>query len=114
MRLFGGGGRTAQSDMEVGIDAVAEAITSGSHTLVDVRERDEWQAGHIGEAIHIPLGELSRRLGELDRTKPVYTICLSGSRSLLAAQMMVKAGFPDVKSMQGGMAAWARAGKPYI
>lgn len=113
MGLFGGF-RGGQSGNEVGIDAVAESIQTGSHTLVDVRERDEWQAGHIEQAIHIPLGELSRRLGELDRTKPVYTICLSGSRSLLAAQMLTKAGFPEVKSMRGGMAAWARAGKPYV
>lgn len=102
------------NDMEVSISGVEEAIVSGSHCILDVRELDEWQAGHIAEAIHIPLGELSRRLGELDTSKPIYTVCLSGSRSELAAHMLTKAGFADVKSMQGGMSAWARAGKPYV
>ena len=56
--------------------------------VVDVREDDEWAAGHIDGARHIPLGRLTARAGEIDRDRPVVTVCRSGSRSGKAAQYL--------------------------
>lgn len=103
-----------RSSDEVSVDTVDAAIATGSHTILDVRELDEWQDGHIAEAIHIPLGELDLRLQELPQDKPVYTICHSGKRSLVAVDILASGGRSDAKSMAGGMVAWASAGKPYV
>jgi sulfur dioxygenase len=77
-----------------------------------VRERDEWNEGHIPDAQFIPLGELPARVGELDAARPVITICRSGQRSLVAVEILQRAGFTDVASMAGGMLAWAQARQP--
>lgn len=102
------------SRLEVSVDEVAEAISSESHTLLDVRERDEWDAGHIEEAILIPLGELQVRANEIPADKPIYTICRSGKRSITALQILDATGHPGGKSMAGGMIAWHEAGKPMV
>ncbi len=68
---------------------------------------DEWAAGHIPDAVHIPLGELPALQRELDPQRPVITVCRSGNRSLVAAEHLLAGGFRDVKSLAGGMKAWA-------
>lgn len=79
--------------------------------LLDVREPDEWAAGHAPNAVHIPLGDVPARLDELpepDATLPV--ICRSGGRSSRAVQWLLAQGF-EVVNVDGGMRAWAGAGK---
>ena len=93
---------------------VAEAISAradGTTQIVDVREPEEWRGGHIPGAIHIPLGQLQQRHGKLDSTRPVIIVCRSGNRSLVAARMLKSVGFGEVKSLAGGMIAWASAGQ---
>lgn len=102
------------SHLEVDVPDVESAISSGTHTVLDVRELDEWQDGHIAEAVHIPLGDLAARAGELPAGKPVYTICRSGKRSITAIGILESAGVRDAKSMAGGMIAWHEAGKPMV
>lgn len=102
------------SHLEVTVNEVDEAIDRGTHTVVDVREPDEWQEGHIAEAVHIPLGELSARASELPAGKPVYTVCRSGKRSITAIEILESAGLRGAKSMAGGMIAWHEAGKPMV
>lgn len=80
--------------------------------LVDVREPREWTDGHIPGSIHIPLGDLVGRAGELDKSLPVVAICRSGRRSLTATDALLELGFAQVASMQGGMIAWSNAGLP--
>lgn len=80
--------------------------------LLDVRWPDEWTEGHAPRAVLIPLDELLERKGELDPTRPVVTVCRSGRRSLAAAELLLGAGFPDVRSLAGGMIAWREAGLP--
>ena len=75
-------------------------------TLLDVRQDFEYAEGHLPGATHIPLAELSERLGELDQSKPVLAYCHAGMRSLAAANLLVGQGFADVRSMNGGIAAW--------
>src|SRR5687768_4369903 len=89
-----------------------DARASGTHQIVDVREADEWTEGHMPDAVFIPLGELASRTAELDPAQPVITVCKSGQRSLVAADILQRAGFKDVASMAGGIIAWAEAGQP--
>jgi rhodanese-related sulfurtransferase len=77
--------------------------------LVDVRLDDEWEAGHIAGARHIPLDSLSARAGEIDRSQPVVLYCRSGDRSGGAADALAASGW-DVQSMEGGLEAWVEKG----
>ncbi len=73
--------------------------------VLDVREDDEWTAGRIQGAVHIPLGELDRRVSELDRNRPVVTVCRSGGRAGKAAELLGAAGL-NAEIMDGGMTKW--------
>jgi rhodanese-related sulfurtransferase len=81
--------------------------------LVDVREADEWAAGHAPDAVHIPLGELTERLGELPEADRLLLICHSGVRSGRATAWLVQNGY-DAVNVDGGMVDWARAGLPVV
>jgi rhodanese-related sulfurtransferase len=81
--------------------------------LLDVREDDEWTAGHAPEAVHVRLGELGVRAGELPHDREVYVICRSGARSAYAAQTLAAAGFSTV-NVADGMTGWAVAGRPMV
>lgn len=82
--------------------------------VLDVREDKEFAAGHIPKAKHIPLGQLSKRINELDKfkNKPVLVTCRSGQRSARACGMLKKAGFETVYNQAGGIIAWERANLP--
>jgi rhodanese-related sulfurtransferase len=79
--------------------------------LVDVREPDEWTAGHAPGAVHIPLGQLGARYTEIPQDGRVYVICRAGSRSNQAAHALAGAGW-DVVNVSDGMTGWAAAGRP--
>lgn len=79
--------------------------------LVDVRYDKEWEAGHIEGALHIPEDDLEDRLDELDRSRPVITVCRAGTRSDEAAEWLRGQGF-DAQNLDGGMLAWKWAGLP--
>jgi adenylyltransferase/sulfurtransferase len=74
--------------------------------LVDVREPAEYAARCIPQARLIPLGELPKRVSELDRAKLVVVHCKSGVRSATACQLLRAAGFPQVLNLRGGIEAW--------
>lgn len=102
------------SHRETDVKRVAEAISLDSHTILDVREQDEWDGAHIEESVHIPLGELEVRAGELPMDKPIYTVCHSGVRSLAAIDILDRAGYSGAKSLAGGVVAWYQTGKPLV
>ena len=81
--------------------------------LLDVREDDEWAAGHAPDAVHVRLGELGARVGEVPQDREVYVICRSGTRSAYAAQALASAG---LEGRQRGRRhdRWAVAGRPMI
>lgn len=81
--------------------------------LLDVREQDEWDAGHVEGAQHIPLGELGARLAEVPRDRVVVAVCRSGSRSDRAAKGLRQSGF-QAENLDGGVTAWKRAGLPLV
>ena len=93
---------------------VTQMINRGKTTIVDVRSGEEFAAGHLRDAKHIPLADLSTRIGELDKskTRTVVMVCQTGARSDKAARQLQAAGFEDVHSLEGGLAAWKAAGLP--
>ena len=80
--------------------------------LIDVRNEQEWSRGHIANAKHFSLGELPQHITELPHSKPLITVCGSGYRSSIAASLLQRAGFDELSSMDGGMAAWNKQHLP--
>ena len=80
--------------------------------LVDVRGPAEWKNGHIPGATHIFLPHLQKRLGELDRERPVLVYCATGYRASLAASVLQREGFNDVRNLPGSFHAWKAAKFP--
>lgn len=83
------------------------------HLVLDVRERHEWQAGHIDGSVHIPMGELGDRLGEIPADAPIVTVCRSGRRSGQVAKALNKRGY-DATNLDGGLQAWQQRGLSLI
>ena len=90
--------RIAQMSVEELRERLAQDVT-----LIDVRSDREWNAGHAANAVHVPIGEINRRINEFDRQKTIATICEGGYRSMLAASIFLRAGFSDVANVAGGM-----------
>jgi rhodanese-related sulfurtransferase len=85
---------------------------SAGALLVDVRQPDEWSAGHAPNTKLIPLGSLAGRLGEIPRDREVLLICRSGNRSGSAQSQLLQLGYENVINVSGGMHAWVGAGLP--
>jgi rhodanese-related sulfurtransferase len=99
--------------MANGLPEVPAAAVPDGAWLLDVRELDEWEAGHAPKATHIPLGQLGVRTAELPADQEIYVICRSGVRSARAAQALNGAGWQAV-NVGGGMQDWAAAGRPMM
>lgn len=85
--------------------AAQESFASGDIDILDVREPEEWQLGHIEGANSIPLGQLPTRWREVDAERKVVVVCLSGVRSNYAASLLRQVGI-EAANMEGGMLAW--------
>jgi rhodanese-related sulfurtransferase len=79
--------------------------------LLDVREPDEWAAGHAPGALHVPLGEVPDRLAELPTDADVVVVCHGGGRSSRATAWLLNQGY-QCRNLTGGMVAYAAAGHP--
>ncbi|MBI5302512.1 MAG: rhodanese-like domain-containing protein [Chloroflexi bacterium] len=79
--------------------------------LLDVREPEEFHAGHIANATLIPLRDLGRRIHELPRDRAIICVCHSGNRSSSATRQLLAAGY-NVTNLHGGMLAWSRSNLP--
>jgi len=78
---------------------------------VDCREPNEWNLGHIPNAVFIPRGKLEQNIeAAVDREQKVIIYCASGNRSVLAAETLQQMGYKDVASMSGGIREWADSG----
>ncbi|MEP9384315.1 rhodanese-like domain-containing protein [Nocardioides sp. KR10-350] len=80
--------------------------------VLDVREDDEWEAGHIDGAVHIPLSELPARLGDVPEGQTLV-VCKAGGRSAQAVLYLAQQGY-DVVNLAGGMLDWEAAGRPMV
>lgn len=109
--LFGSTALFAEPVPAVSVQQAAEMQLQQKAIIIDVRENDEWNAGHIAGAIHIPLGEIPNRVSELAKyqNQPVIMQCRSGARSTKAANILKTAGFTNVHNMDGGLNAWQKA-----
>lgn len=81
--------------------------------MLDVREIDEWNAGHAPASVHLPMSQLTARLAELPAADPLYVVCRSGGRSGQVVQYLVAQGHPAV-NVEGGMQVWAAQGRPVV
>lgn len=82
--------------------------------LLDVREHDEWAAGHAADAVHVPMSELVERLGEITERaegRRVHVVCKVGGRSAQVTAYLLQNGL-DAVNVDGGMLAWEAAGRP--
>ena len=86
-------------------------LTAGEIELIDVRERYEWDAGHVPGSVHIELERFATGEVEIAREKPVAFICLSGFRSGMVTHAYRNAGY-DAYNVTGGFAAWFHEGLP--
>ncbi len=94
-------------------DAAAQAKT-GQAVIVDVREQDEWEEGHIPDAVNLSRGTLELEVEEKipDPNAVIICHCGGGGRSALAAESLQKMGCKNVRSMAGGLKAWKAAELP--
>jgi rhodanese-related sulfurtransferase/rubrerythrin len=88
------------------VKALLDRDKKGEFLLLDVRQPEEYEAGHIPGAIFIPLGELEARQEELERDKKIITYCRSGHRSMAAAIALCGLGFKNVHHLEGGILNW--------
>jgi rhodanese-related sulfurtransferase len=91
--------------------AVRAAQVPADAYLVDVREDEEWVAGHAPDAHHIPLGSLGELCGQIPRDHEVYVICRAGGRSAQAVQALNANGW-HARNVSDGMMGWESAGRP--
>ena len=105
----------AQVKAEVTEVGAADAAARADDPLfLDVRERDEWEEGHIPGAIHLPRGFLESRIEQAvrDRERPLVVYCAGGARSAFAAKTLEELGYGNVASLAGGFTEWKRSGFP--
>jgi rhodanese-related sulfurtransferase len=93
--------------------AVRVADLPPDAALLDVREIDEWDAGHAPGARHLPMSELTARIAELPDDDPVYVVCRSGGRSARVVAYLAGQGYPAV-NVDGGMQSWAAQGRELV
>lgn len=86
--------------------SMIDSSSEGDLNLVDVRQPNEYEEGHIPGSMLIPLPELDKHLGELDSRKPTVVYCALGGRSRVAAQMLSGKGFDEVYNLKGGYKGW--------
>ena len=99
---------------EVDATRAREILGDDSAALVDVREREEWDEGHIPGAVHVPRGNLESRIENAvpDKSRQVVVYCASGNRSAFAAKTLEELGYEHVVSLAGGFTDWKRNGNP--
>ncbi len=96
----------------VDVTEAQRRLASREAVLIDVREPDEWAAGHVAGATHIPLGDLAARLAEVPRDRPVLLFCRSGNRSGKTTAFLRQQGYGQATNVEGGIVAWQGAGLP--
>lgn len=99
----------------IGVDDFATRVAEAD-VVLDVRTPAEFAAGHLSDAVNIDVesGDFAQRIAELDKEATYAVYCRSGSRSGVAVDAMVEAGFTDVQHLAGGIVAWQGAGQPVV
>ena len=95
------------------VPTVPASEAPGDAVVLDVREDDEWVAGHIDGATNIPMGEVPERLDDLTEADPLYVTCRGGGRSARVAAWLNTNGY-DAVNVGGGMGEWEASGRPMV
>ncbi|WP_369145274.1 rhodanese-like domain-containing protein [Streptomyces sp. R44] len=99
------------------LPSVDAASVPADALVLDVREDDEWTAGHVEGALHVPMSDFVARFGEVTEAVAehgrAYVMCRVGGRSAQVTQYLVQQGF-DAVNVDGGMLAWDGAGRPMV
>ena len=114
MLLWSYFGSKIQGIKEVSTVEALQLINHKDAVIVDVREQNEYETGHLLNAKPIPLGALKGRIDELEqyRERPIVVICASGNRSRIAAAQLKNRNFTQAYSLLGGVLAWRKADLP--
>src|SRR4030095_15401645 len=105
-----------QQIREVSVQEVREKFNpANGFTLLDVREGDKWEQGHLDQAVFLPRGFLEPKADKMlpDRSQPIVVYCAGGTRSALAAKTLQDLGYTGVYSMRGGLHEWKNNGMPF-
>ena len=107
---------SAEALPEIDVAAAAAQIQDKQIKVLDVREPAEFATGVIQGAVLIPLGQVEKRIGELDglKDRPMLVVCGSGGRSAQAIKVLSKYGFTKLTNIKGGMNAWRKAKLPVV
>ncbi len=97
---------------DVSVEEAKEMIARQEVVLLDVRNVDEYNSGHIPDTLLIPLPELESRLDELNPSNRILVYCRSGNRSAQAAGILIDNGFVNVFNTEGGIVEWQARGFP--
>jgi hydroxyacylglutathione hydrolase len=95
-------------------DLAEIVLDGGAVTVVDVRQENEWAAGHLPGAVHALPPAMATLAEELDRAAPVAVHCATGHRSAIAASLLLRAGVTDVWHVTDGVDAWEQLGHPLV
>lgn len=96
---------------EITIDELKIALNSGAK-VIDVRESDEYESGHVPNAMHVPLATVPNSLDIFQSNDEVYLVCHSGGRSMRACEFLHEQGITNVVNVVGGTAGWIALGNP--
>ena len=96
--------------------SVAELVTFHKHgvRVVDLRETDEYESGHVPGAIHVALSSIPEHISEFQFNVPVYLVCRSGGRSMQACEFLHDAGVTNVVNVAGGTTGWITSGNDVV
>lgn len=114
MLLWSFFGNRIRGIREVDCIAALQLINHKNALVLDVREDGEYKLGHILNSMHIPVGELNERIGELEKHKeqPIVVVCRTANRSGVACAGLGKHGFTQAYILAGGVTAWQKANLP--
>ena len=102
----------SRSKLSLSTLQATQLLNQGKAQILDVRTADEFGAGHLRNAKHIPVDQLGARVAELDKARPVLVVCQTGPRAQRAAGQLARAGFAEVFILDGGYAEWQSQGLP--
>ena len=91
---------------KIDVETLQNRLENEEITLLDVREVDEYEGGHIEGAVNAPLSSLNATGLSYPKDEPIYVICQSGNRSAQAAQLLQERGYTEIYDISGGMIAW--------
>jgi rhodanese-related sulfurtransferase len=114
--LLTGSNAFAGAPAEIDVTTAAAQVQEKQIRVLDVREPAEFATGVIQGAMLMPLGQVERRVAELDgfKDQPLYVVCGSGGRSARAIKVLSKYGFTQLTNIKGGMDAWRKANFPVV